>query len=255
MHPILIKIGPVAVYSYGVMVSLGAGLAAFLIYRRAGELGFAKDRVIDLVVLLLMSGIVGARLFYVTLNLPYYATNIFEIFDLTKGGLVWYGGFLAALSALIWYTVKRRLNFWVLADLMVPYLALAQAFGRIGCFLNGCCYGIEAPRGHPLGVTFPQDSHILRYPTQLYSSLVLLLIFVLLRIWQDNRRFVGEIFLGYCILYAAKRFLMEFLRGDNRKVFAGLTIFQIISIAVLTAALSIFIYKTALWKKKISALR
>lgn len=248
MYPILLKIGPITIYSYGVMVALGAGLAAFLIYRRAGEFGLDKDKILDLAVLSLLSGLAGARLLYVALNLPYYSKNPAEAIDLSKGGLIWYGGFFAAVSVLIWYVKRRRLIFWSVVDLFMPYVALAQAFGRIGCFLNGCCYGIEAPRGYPAGVIFPGDM-ILRQPTQIYSSLALLSIFVILRVWQSRRRFGGEIFLGYCALYALKRFLVEFLRGDNPRIAAGFTMSQVISIVVFALSVSILAYKASRWRK------
>jgi len=237
MHPILFKLGPLTIYSYGVMVALGFGIAAMLIYRRAAELNVDKAIVLDLVIVILIYGIIGARLFYVLLNLGYYARRPLEIFMLWKGGLAWFGGFFAALAAAAVCSRMRGLHFWLVADLAAPYAALGQAFGRVGCYLNGCCYGIGA---HPL---------------QLYSATLLFAIFVVLMMWQRRARFNGEVLLGYCLLYSFKRFFMEFLRGDNPKVLLGLTIFQLISIAVFSAALVIFILKAREWKKKNSPSR
>lgn len=235
MHPILFKLGPVTVYSYGVFVALGFAAAALLIYRRAGKFGIIKENAADLVVLILVSGIAGARLLYIFLNAQYYRDNPAEIINLSRGGLVWYGGFFAALCASIVYIRRKNIGFWNAMDLIVPYVALAQAFGRIGCFFNGCCYGIN-------GV-----------PAQLYSAMLLIFIFVILRLWQDRRRFEGEIFFGYCILYSVKRFGIEFIRGDNPKIFLGLTISQVISLAVIFVVIPLFINKAYRWNAKDTA--
>ncbi len=232
MHPILIKLGPITIYSYGVMVAVGFGLATLLIYRCASKFNVNKDMIIDLAIIILIAGMVGARLLYILLNLNYYIANLLEIPNLSKGGLVWYGGFLSALFASAWYIRKKGFNFWNVGDLMAPYIALAQAIGRIGCFLNGCCYGIE---GHPV---------------QIYSSLLLLAIFAILRLWQDRRHFAGEIFLAYCILYSSKRFSIEFLRGDNPRIIYGLTLSQFISILVILISFIVFVYKAIEWKKR-----
>ena len=234
MHPILLKFGPLTIYSYGVMVALGFGIGSILVYRRAAEFKVDKGIVLDLFIVILISGIIGARLFYVSLDLGYYARQPLEILNLSKGGLAWFGGFFAALVAAAFCSRKWKLNFWTVADLAAPYVALGQAFGRVGCFLNGCCYGIG------------------RHPVQLYSVAMLFAIFVVLVMWQRRRRFEGEVFLGYSLLYSFKRFFIEFLRGDNPKVLSGLTFFQVISVAVFSAALVIFFIKARSWKKRSS---
>ena len=244
MHPILLKLGPINIYSYGVMVAVGFSIAAFLVYRRAPKFGMDRDVVIDYLILALASGIAGARIFYVLLNIGYYSARPMEILNLSRGGLVWYGGFAAAILVSIWFTKKKGLCFWSIVDLLAPYIALGQAFGRIGCYLNGCCYGISASDNFIFGR---------RHPTQIYSSILLFIIFAVLIKWQSVKRFKGEIFMGYCILYSCKRFCMEFLRADNPRIFLGLTISQLISAAVLLAALCIFKIKADEWRRKISA--
>ena len=234
MHPILLKCGPVSIYSYGAMLAMGFALAVFLASRRAVKFGLDKEKIIDLAVVVLVSGIIGARLFYIILNVSYYLKDPLEILALTKGGLVWYGGFIAALLASLWYTRKKGLNFWGCLDLLAPYLALGQAFGRIGCFLNGCCYGKPGQ------------------PVQLYASLSLFILFIILRVWQDRRRFTGEIFLGYCMLYPIKRFLIEFLRADNPRIYMGLTLAQVLSVLIFFGSAGFFLYRTNGWKKRSS---
>ena len=237
MHPILLKLGPVTVYSYGAFVALGFAAAALLISRRAVKFGINKNDAVDLIVLMLVAGVIGARLLYVLLNIGYYSANPFEVIDLSKGGLVWYGGFFAAIASAAIYIRQKKMGFLNTMDLVAPYIVLAQAFGRVGCFLNGCCYGFNS------------------YPIQLVSSFILVIIFIILRSWQDRRRFIGEIALGYCILYSLKRFGVEFFRADNPRIIIGLTISQVISLFVLIAAVIIFMKRVSKWKEKDSVLR
>jgi len=237
MHPILLKLGPVTVYSYGAFVALGFAAAALLISRRAVKFGINKNDAVDLIVLMLVAGVIGARLLYVLLNIGYYSANPFEVIDLSKGGLVWYGGFFAAIASAAIYIRQKKMGFLNTMDLVAPYIVLAQAFGRVGCFLNGCCYGFNS------------------YPIQLVSSFILVIIFIILRSWQDRRRFIGEITLWYCVLYSLKRFGVEFFRADNPRIIIGLTISQVISLFVLIAAVIIFMKRVSKWKEKDSVLR
>lgn len=249
MHPILFKLGPLNIYSYGVMVALGFALATLCIYARAPKYGIDRDQVVDLMIIMLISGLVGARSFYVLQNLDYYRVNPFEILNLSRGGLVWYGAFILGLAGAALYIRIKRMDFWQAADLAAPYIALAQSVGRIGCFLNGCCYGSEAPSGCLVAVKGACGDYLC-HPTQLYSALALLCIYIILRLWQEYRRFTGEIFLGYCILYSYKRILAEFLRGDNPRIIFNLTMAQIISCAILICAAAFFITKASRWKKR-----
>lgn len=246
--------GPLTIYSYGLMVALGFCIAAIFIYRRAGEFGLDKEKTLDLFILILLFGILGARVFYVLLNLKYYSANPVEIVNLSKGGLVWYGGLFGGLIAAVIYAKIKKIDILLATDLAAPYIALAQSLGRIGCFLNGCCYGMAAPAGYMLVVCFPGDTAV-RHPSQLYSSIGLLAMFVILRFWQDRRRFAGEIFLGYIMLYSLKRFFIEFVRGDSARLSLGLTIFQYISVAVFLITAMIFLSKAIKWKKAASSSR
>jgi phosphatidylglycerol---prolipoprotein diacylglyceryl transferase len=248
MHPVLFNIGSFSIYSYGVMVALGFGIAAYFIYSRAASFELNKDKMIDMLIMILLGGLLGARALYVILNLGYYAANPLEVFYLSKGGLVWYGAFFAGIAIAVWYIIKNGFNFWLVTDLMVPYVAMAQSLGRVGCFLNGCCYGSPAPAGYPLAVMFP-DSCVARYPTELFSAVALLAIFIILRVWQDLPHFKGEIFLGYCLLYSLKRFVVEFFRGDNPKIIASLTLSQSISAVIFISAAAVFIYKDIQWRR------
>jgi len=251
MHPIIIQIGPLSVYSYGLMVALGFAVAILLSRLEAPRFNIDKDKLIDFGIVILVGGLMGARLFFVVMNFKYYIANPIQILNLTKGGLVWYGGFLTGILVGVVFVKKNGINFWDGADLLAPFIALAQSIGRIGCFLNGCCWGIIAPRDYKLGVIFPHES-VLRHPTQIYESVILLILFLILRKWQKLRHFKGEIFIAYTMLYSLSRFMLEFFRADNPKILIGFTIGQLISVAILLACLGILVFKFLLWKKKSS---
>ena len=141
MHPIIVEIGPVTIYSYGVVVAVGFITAAWLAARQAASEGLSPEGILDIALVCIISGIIGARLLHVLLNLPYYMHSPAEILMLNRGGLAFQGGFFAAIAAGVLYAKRAGLSFLRAADIMAPYIALGQAIGRIGCFLNGCCYG------------------------------------------------------------------------------------------------------------------
>ncbi len=242
MHPILFKLGPLTIYSYGVMVALGFIVALTLAGREAGRSGKIEPaKILDLGFYLLLSGIIGARITYVLLNIKEYLSNPLEIFMLSHGGLIFYGGFVCSILTAAFFLKKWKISFWRAADLLSPYLALGHSIGRIGCFLNGCCYGKDTSL--PLGMKFPELSGPV-HPTQLYSSLALLFIFLVLRFLQPRFTREGRLFLLYICLYSGFRFLIEFLRGDNPACFFSLTFSQVLSAILFFAALAIFLVKS-----------
>lgn len=247
MHPILLKIGPFTVFSYGVMVAIGFGIVAYLAARRAGAFGMQSDAVLDLVIYLVLGGIIGARLLYVALNAGDFVRHPIDIFRLSQGGLAFHGGLIAGILVTAVYVRAKKLSFWNIADLFAPYLALGQALGRIGCFLNGCCFGTET-EDLPWKVYFP-TSDVGRHPTQLYSSLILLILFLALREIQDRRRFRGEAFVAYCALYSFQRFFVEFLRGDNPAVFLGLNLSQVLSVVMCVLSACLYRILFLQWKR------
>lgn len=231
MYPVLFRIGPIQIYSYGVMLALGFLVATFLARRRANSIGMDGDAIVDICVFLIVFGLLGARLLYIILNLDYYKSVPLEAVMIWKGGLVWYGGLISAILASVWFLRKKRLPIVKTADLLMPYVALGQAIGRIGCFLNGCCYG--KPTSSVLGVSFnPAQGTV--HPTQLYESAATFFIYLILRRRKPGD---GKTILLYLLFYSAFRFFNEFLRGDNPQVFIGLTVSQIISPIVLATTI------------------
>lgn len=242
MHPVLVRIFGVPIYSYGLFLALAFLICIILILRRAVSIGINPHEILDLSLYIIISGVIGARLLYVILDFKYYIMHPLEIFLLNKGGLTFYGGFILAVVIGAIVARKRKLPILLITDLFFLYLPLGQAIGRIGCFLNGCCYG--KPTESIFGVQFPEYSFAANqfgvshwvYPTQIYSSLFDLLIFVILGIRIKYKKYNGQIILYYIFLYGTARFLLEYLRADNPAVFYGLNIPQIASILMIIIA-------------------
>ena len=198
------------------MLALAFLVCSFLAKRRAASIGMDGEKILDLTILLIMSGVIGGRIMFVILDLEYFKTRPLDIFKLWEGGLVWYGGLiLAVISGAVFLRIYR-MPILKTADLMMPYVALGQAIGRIGCFLNGCCYG-KTPA----------------LPTQLFESAAMLIVYLILRRRVPSN---GRTFFLYLILYSVFRFFNEFIRGDNMLAVMGLTFSQFISVIIFTAA-------------------
>ena len=151
---------------------------------------------------------------------------------LQLGGLSWFGGLILGFLSGTVYLKKKKLSVYRILDLMSPFVALGQAIGRIGCLLNGCCFG----KISKFGLYFPVHKLVL-IPTQICSSLALVFIFIILRFLQDRPHKEGEIFFAYLLFYSIKRFFIEFWRADNEIILFGLTLFQLMSIAVFCLAI------------------
>ena len=227
MRPVLFELGPLTLYSYGLAVAAGFLLAAFLAARRARAVGINPALIQRIALLGLLAGLLGARAAYVFLHWEIYRADPMEILRLDHGGLVFYGGLAGGLLAGAAAASAAKLPLLATLDLFMPPLVLAHAIGRVGCFLNGCCYG--APTALPWGVVFPPEL-IYRHPTQLYEAAALVLIFLYLQRMERCSPPPGTILLTYGLLYGAWRFLAEFLRGDSPLVLAGLTAFQLASL-------------------------
>ncbi len=237
MHPVLFSMKSVTIYTYGFFVAL-AMLAVFLLAdRRASSLGISRAIVIDLIFLLFVSGVVGARLFFVAQHFEDYREHFWKLFSIQEGGLVWYGGFLTAAFLGLVYASARKWPLLPLCDFFAPLLALAHGIGRLGCFLNGCCFGKVTDSA--LGVTFPGDS-VARHPVQLYEAVFLFILSAFLFYLSSKKKRDGDVFIGYLIFYGVFRFFIEFLRGDQT-LLAGLTYPQWTSILLFAGGIFLMI--------------
>ncbi len=250
MYPILLKIGPLVIHTYGVMVALGFLAAVILSSSRAHEYGLERDRILDLSFWILLAALVGARALEIITNLAYYQMDWWKMFKIWEGGLSYFGGLAGGVAGGVVYCLKTKLPVWTTGDLLAPYLALGQAIGRIGCFFAGCCYGKACDYWFALKFENTQSlapTGIPLYPTQIFEAVGDFVVFLLLLNISRRRQFPGQIFLLYFVLYASVRLVVEFYRGDNPVLGLGFTLYQFICIAILVVALVIYVVK---WKKQ-----
>lgn len=233
MYPEICKIGPFTIYSYGVMLVFAFMVGAALSALHARKENINPDTIFNLCFIVFVSGIIGARIFYVVGHIGDYISNPLEVIMFQHGGLSWFGGLIMSLVSGALYLKNKNLSVYRVLDLIAPFAALAQAIGRIGCLLNGCCFGKESSHG----IYFLVHNAVL-IPVQVYSSMLLVLIFIILRFFQDRPHKTGQIFFLYLLLYSVKRFFIEFWRADNPSILFGSTLFQIICIIIF--ALSIY---------------
>ena len=232
MHPILFQIGPVTVYSYGVTIALAVVICAWGLNKDTKVYKISSEVVYDLMFWTVAWGILGARIFYISLTWDYFKTNLLEIIMLQHGGLAWQGGLLGGLLAAVWFVRSKKLPLRFFLDLVAPYIALGQSIGRTGCFLNGCCYGKPVA----WGIYFPVHGDRL-HPTQLYETLGLFVAFLILKYAQTRPHPVGMVFVLYLWLGAIERFVVEFFRADHDQLWWGLSLFQYIALAIFVIGL------------------
>jgi len=229
MHPILFHIGPVTIYSYGVALAVGFLLSVYFASQKAEEtLGMDAAIIYSFAITVMILGFVGARVFYVINDWGYFRQHPSEMVMFHRGGLVYYGALIFGSIGGVLYLKNQKLSVLNVADVISPYIALGHGIGRVGCFLNGCCYGSSALFDRFL-LVFGHSTHM---PIQLVSSVANLLLFLFLLSMYSRRRFQGQILALYFLIYAAVRFALEMLRGDPVLMLGGLRISQVISIVV-----------------------
>lgn len=233
MHSTLFEVFGLPIRAYGSMMVVGFCLGLWRAVMIAKRNKIESERVFDLAFVVLISGIIGSRLVYILLNLD--TESFARFYAIWEGGLSFHGGVIFALLAGIFYTKRYKLSYWVCADLFAPSVAIAYAFTRIGCFLNGCCYG--APTSLPWGVRFNENGILTppSHPVQIYAFIANIIIFFILSRLERLRSRPGFVFACYIWLYGVYRFLAEFLRsGYSGKVLAmGLTEAQWVSAVMI----------------------
>ncbi len=252
MHPILVHFFGFSIHSYGVMLAIGFMVGITLAVREAQRTGFDPEKILNLSFWILLSSIVGSRLFHCIVFYREYLRDPLRILKLWEGGLVFYGGFLGAMCASVVYCKIHKLNFWQVSDIIIPSVLIGLMFGRIGCFLAGCCYGKPCGPHFPLGITFKNPlglgvKNIPLYPTQLISAANALIIFLLVWWYRTHKRFHGELLAISLLIYSITRSLIELLRDDPRGfVDIGplhLSESQFVCIFIGLFALSILVFK------------
>lgn len=234
MYPEVFRIGSITVHSYGLMIALAILVISAALYREAPRERIDRDHILEAVIVAGFSGLLGARILYVIFNWGYYSTQPFTAFFTQFEGLSFYGGLFLATAVIYFWCRWRRIGFLKLTDILAPYLALGYAFGRVGCFLNGCCYGLESDMPWALPAGLADD--LLRHPVQLYAAIGALVIFVLLKMIRPRRPFVGFLTISLFAFYGLLRFTTEFFRQETA-VWLGLTTAQLFSLGLIMVSL------------------
>ena len=254
--------GGLRVFGYGAMLVLAFIGSTWLAAWRARREKLNPDVILDMAFWVFFIGLIGARLFYC---IQYWGDQVKTVWDVVqywKGGIVYYGGILGGSLAFLVYRHFRPFPLRPYLDALAPAIMVGTLFGRLGCFLNGCCYGDQCDL--PWAVSFPKYSppwdyqHIHKlipadavrslpvHPTQLYSSLDALVILILLTAFYPLRRRDGEVMGLLMVTYPLTRFLIEYLRNDEGVFFAGFTISQNISLALFAGGLAYWLWLSML---------
>ena len=241
MHPVLIDFGFFKLHTYGLMMAIAFMVGMQLAVRAARRIDLSPKRdfdqfVLDLCFWLLISGLVGSRIVFIMVNWEQdYSNDPLKMFRVWEGGLVFYGGLIGAVLFSIYYCRRKKHSFLLIADTLIPMVALGQFFGRLGCFAAGCCWGQPVSESYFGAVQFPAGSlahssmrhtgqiaadalhtvHI--HPVQLYESTGALTIFFILHWMRTKKRFNGQQLLTYMFLYPLLRSTLELFRGDRER--------------------------------------
>lgn len=243
MYNDLLTIGPLTVHGYGLMIAIGVIAAYFVAEKRAAKVGLDPDALFGLTVCAVVTGLGGAKLLYYILDIREILENPRVLLDISNGFVV-YGGIITGVLCVLLYCRVRKLPFLRYADIMLPSVALGQGFGRIGCFLAGCCYGEET--SCPLHIVFTHSDYapngVALIPTQLYSSALNFLNFIVLSVIAAKAKKPGTATICYLLFYSIGRFTIEFFRGDLIRGSVGpLSTSQFISIFVAAAAVVLLV--------------
>ena len=258
MQPILMELPGwcIKVHSYGVMMLLACTGALWITAWRAGREKLEVASVYGLAAWLFLGGVVGARALFVIQH-PAAVHSAIDLIRSWQGGNVFYGCIMGGLAGSLLYWWRHPFPFWPMADAVAPALAVGITLGRIGCFLNGCCYGSVC--GLSWAVRFPKGTHawlgqieqgilppvaefsLPVHPTQLYAALSGVMILAILCAYFPRRRRDGEVMALLMILYSLTRWPIESLRGDEKALFAGMTLSQNISVVLLLSGLAFWI--------------
>jgi phosphatidylglycerol:prolipoprotein diacylglycerol transferase len=250
VYPRLLELGPITVYTYGVLLAAAYLFGLQLARVRAKERGLDANRVLDLGIYIIISALVGAKLLLLITDFKSFTADPRELLTLARSGGVFYGGLIVAVIVALWYIRRVGLPLWTTCDVFAPGIALGHVIGRFGCLFAGCCYG--KPTTKAWGITFTDPFAaanvgtplgVALHPTQLYEAgAELLILIVLLVTERKGRPFPGRTFWLYMLLYAISRFIIEFYRGDDRGTVGMFSTSQFISIVLAPLAIVMLVY-------------
>ncbi|HCM76595.1 MAG TPA: prolipoprotein diacylglyceryl transferase [Cytophagales bacterium] len=246
MYPILFEVGPIVIYSYGFFIAVGAlvGLT-YMAYQGKKQFQTTYDQSNALFIYIVVAAYLGGKVFFFFENPTYYIRHLSKVFS--GNGFVFFGSLLFAIPTMLWFFRKHRIPVLPMLDIMGIVTCIVHGLGRIGCFLSGCCHG--KPTDSFLNVVFtnpvcqaePLNTPL--HPTQLYEAGFLFSLMIFLLWLKANKKFDGQVFLTYLIVYSVGRSLLELLRGDEER---GYVIQNLVShsqfISLLVICISGFLY-------------
>jgi phosphatidylglycerol:prolipoprotein diacylglycerol transferase len=216
VYPELFSLGPVTIYTYGVLLAVSYLLGLWLAMRRAKKWGLDANRVMDLGIYIIIAALIGAKLLLLVVDFDQFSRTPADIMSLARSGGVFYGGLILATLVAFWYMARHKMPFWTTCDVFAPGIALGHVTGRLGCLAAGCCYG--KPTTLPWGITFTNPLAaanvgtplgIPLHPTQAYEAgAELLILGLLLATERKGRPFPGRTFWLYMLLYAISRYII-----------------------------------------------
>jgi phosphatidylglycerol:prolipoprotein diacylglycerol transferase len=250
MYPRLLELGPVTVYTYGVLLAAAYLLGLQLAIVRGRSRHLDQTRVLDLGIYIIISALIGAKLLLLVVDFRTYVDNPSELLTLARSGGVFYGGLIVAVIVALWYIRRIGLPLWTTCDVFAPGIALGHVVGRLGCFFAGCCYG--RPTSVPWAITFTDPFaasnvgtplNVPLHPTQLYEAgAEALILIVLLATESRGRRYTGRTFWLYMLLYAISRYIIEMYRGDPRGTILMFSTSQFISLILAPLSIGMLVY-------------
>ncbi len=246
-----IHVGPITFHMYGLMIAIGYLTALFIVLKRGKKKGLSEDTIYGIFYCAIIGGLLGCRILYYIVEIPNILKNPSILWDF-KNGYVVYGGIIGGVLSAWIYTIKvRKENFGPYFDVVMPSVAIAQGFGRIGCFCAGCCYGARTES--PFHVVFSHSDFapngVPLIPTQLMSSVGDFMIGFVLIYYSTKTKVVGRTASMYLILYGIGRFIIEFFRGDYRGSIGVFSTSQIISFGIVTVGVIMYILAPKFNKK------
>jgi phosphatidylglycerol---prolipoprotein diacylglyceryl transferase len=250
MYPRLLELGPITIYTYGVLLAAAYLLGLKLAMVRAKHRGLDDARVLDLGIYIIIAALVGAKLLLLVTDFNSFRSDPRELLTLARSGGVFYGGLILAVAVSLWYIRRVGLPLWTTCDVFAPGIALGHIVGRFGCFFAGCCYG--RPTSVPWAITFHDPFaasnvgtplNVPLHPTQLYEAgAEAVILGILLTTERRGRPYAGRTFWLYILLYAISRFIIEFYRGDERGSVGLLSTSQFISVILAPLAVAMLVY-------------
>jgi phosphatidylglycerol:prolipoprotein diacylglycerol transferase len=250
VYPELFSIGPITIYSYGVLLAASYLLGLWLAMRRAKQWGLDPTRVLDLGIYIIIAALIGAKLLRLIVDFDQFSSSPQDLLSLARSGGVFYGGLILAVVVAFWYIAHHRLPFWTTCDVFAPGIALGHVTGRLGCLAAGCCYGKPADVAWAITFTNPLAAAnvgtplgIPLHPTQIYEAgAELLILVILLATERHGRRFPGRTFWLYMLFYAISRYVVEIYRGDPRGELFGISTSQFISLVLAPLSIVMLVW-------------